>query len=290
MDIKDLRTFLAVADARSFLKAADTLFISRQGISKTIQKLEEELRTELFVRNRQGAMLTPAGVFLYSRASALVAEMDKLKADTMNVNRSYRPVLHYYLSQGIYSHFAPKLHAYGEQYQSEMDLQFRACFDTDVERLLSERRAEAVLSFLKPNQTIARSVTLLRSPIVFLMSKSSRYTDPERPQFRDLAHAPMLLYTAGLSYPLWWYNNPAPKDICCGDLDYLFYLLEQDKGVIPIPEIALPSYLDCAVQFPAPSTIESVPVYYSIRNPDQYGLLEYNLMELVYDEVFEADQ
>ena len=36
MEIKQLRTFLAVANARSFLGAAANLYISRQAVSKTI--------------------------------------------------------------------------------------------------------------------------------------------------------------------------------------------------------------------------------------------------------------
>ncbi|MBQ9890222.1 MAG: LysR family transcriptional regulator, partial [Firmicutes bacterium] len=54
MDIKQLKAFMAVANTQSFLNAADQLFISRQAVSKTITKLEEELETRLFVRGQNG--------------------------------------------------------------------------------------------------------------------------------------------------------------------------------------------------------------------------------------------
>ena len=42
MELRQLKYFLAVADARSFVAAADTLFISRQAISKSVAQLEQE--------------------------------------------------------------------------------------------------------------------------------------------------------------------------------------------------------------------------------------------------------
>ena len=39
MEIRQLRYFLAVANARSFLQAADSLYVSRQAVSKAITQL-----------------------------------------------------------------------------------------------------------------------------------------------------------------------------------------------------------------------------------------------------------
>ena len=61
MEIKQLRAFLAVANAKSFLAAAETMYITRQAVSKTVTQLEEELGVKLFVRGQSGAELTPAG-------------------------------------------------------------------------------------------------------------------------------------------------------------------------------------------------------------------------------------
>ena len=45
MEIKQLRTFLKVADAKSFLKAAEELYVTRQALTKTIDQLEKELES-----------------------------------------------------------------------------------------------------------------------------------------------------------------------------------------------------------------------------------------------------
>ena len=49
MEIRQLKYFLAVADQRSFVNAANVLFISRQAVSKAIAQLETELNVELFM-------------------------------------------------------------------------------------------------------------------------------------------------------------------------------------------------------------------------------------------------
>ena len=60
MDFSLLKSFIAVAEEKSFSEAAKHLFISQQALSKQIAKLEEELDTALFVRSRPLG-LTPDG-------------------------------------------------------------------------------------------------------------------------------------------------------------------------------------------------------------------------------------
>ena len=286
MDLRDLRTFLAVADARSFLKAADQLYISRQAISKTIRNLEEELGVELFVRNQRGAMLTPAGIYLYSKASALVAEFDKLKSDTMNVNRSYRPTIRISMTQGIYSHYADALFTYGVRYQNELELRVNSCLETETGSLLADRKAEAVISFTRPSGNIGIVTEILTSPIVFLVHEENPLLQAETQDMSDLLSAPMLLYTAGMDRPVWWYDFPRSRDTVCSDLQYLFALLEQDRGIVPIPEISVPSYLDFARTVKAPKNILPVPVYCTTLQKDHYTLVTYTQLEALQKDLF----
>lgn len=61
MDIKLARTFLEIVRTRSFVRAAEQLNISQTAVSARIRALEEQLGRPLFVRNKNGAALTPAG-------------------------------------------------------------------------------------------------------------------------------------------------------------------------------------------------------------------------------------
>ena len=71
MDFVLLKSFIAVAEEKSFSSAAKNLFISQQTLSKQIAKLEEDLGTTLFIRSRPLA-LTPDGGHLLPIAKEIL--------------------------------------------------------------------------------------------------------------------------------------------------------------------------------------------------------------------------
>ena len=72
MDIATARTFLEVTKTGSFVAAAESLNISQTAVSARIRVLEEQLERAVFVRNKAGARLTPAGERFYRFAATLV--------------------------------------------------------------------------------------------------------------------------------------------------------------------------------------------------------------------------
>ncbi|MHC1950396.1 LysR family transcriptional regulator [Bradyrhizobium sp. UFLA06-06] len=86
MDIKGLRYFLAVSDARSFSRAANIALVSQSALSRQIGLLEHELGTELFDRHARGVQLTEAGVLLRMRANALLSQIDRIREEIRDNN------------------------------------------------------------------------------------------------------------------------------------------------------------------------------------------------------------
>ena len=67
-----LDTFLCVAEAGSFNKAAEKLYISSPAVIKQINLLEENLDLQLFVRTHRGLVLTKAGQSLYQDTKYII--------------------------------------------------------------------------------------------------------------------------------------------------------------------------------------------------------------------------
>ena len=67
-----LETFLKVADAGSFNKAAEESFITPTAVIKQINLLEDSLGVKLFIRSHRGLTLTKAGQSLYNDARYII--------------------------------------------------------------------------------------------------------------------------------------------------------------------------------------------------------------------------
>lgn len=79
MDIEFARTFLKVVDTGSFVRAAKTLHVTQAAVSRRISSLEGYLGCELFVRNKAGATLTPAGRRFLRYAASMVQTLERAR-------------------------------------------------------------------------------------------------------------------------------------------------------------------------------------------------------------------
>ncbi len=90
MDFDQLRYFLRVAERLTFTRAAEELGISQPALSRSIQKLEEELGQPVFERKTRSVSLTEAGVLLQARAHQVLSIIEDTKAEITDDGQSGR--------------------------------------------------------------------------------------------------------------------------------------------------------------------------------------------------------
>ncbi len=127
MDIRVLRSFLAIAREGGITKAANFLHVTQPTLSRQIQDLEAELDVRLFERHSHSMTLTPAGERLRSRAEEILELVGQTEAefaarsrtisgdvhvgcgetpvmrhliDAMNALRSRYPAIHFQIYSG----------------------------------------------------------------------------------------------------------------------------------------------------------------------------------------------
>lgn len=72
-DLRRLRHFIAVAEGGGFTRAAETMHLSQQALSSSVQQLEKELGATLFAREGRRVSLTRAGQMLLAEGRTLLA-------------------------------------------------------------------------------------------------------------------------------------------------------------------------------------------------------------------------
>jgi DNA-binding transcriptional LysR family regulator len=93
LELRHLRYFAAVADAGTFTRAAERLFIAQPTLSQQIGRLEQAVGTPLLVRGRDGVRLTAAGAVLLDVARDVLAAVDHGVSQTRQAAGLGRPRL-----------------------------------------------------------------------------------------------------------------------------------------------------------------------------------------------------
>ena len=81
MDVRKLRYFAQVVEARSLSRAAEQLNVAQPALSKSIQALERDLDLQLLRRSAQGVTPTEAGVRLYEHSQIIFQQLDRARLE-----------------------------------------------------------------------------------------------------------------------------------------------------------------------------------------------------------------
>lgn len=137
MDIDQARTFLAIAAHGSFLEAAKRLHVTQSTVSARVQNLEADLGAKLFVRNRAGAHLTPAGRRFLQHAKTLVLTVEQARHDVGLPSR-YRASIRIGGRIALWDGFLPRWVGWMRQTAPDVFIGSEIGFEEDLMRRLIE--------------------------------------------------------------------------------------------------------------------------------------------------------
>jgi len=97
LELRHLRYFVAVADAGTFTRAAERLFVAQPTLSQQIRRLEQIVGTPLLHRRRGGVRLTAAGTVLLEAARDVLSAAGHAVAQARQAAGLGRPRLRFVL-------------------------------------------------------------------------------------------------------------------------------------------------------------------------------------------------
>ncbi|MGK9200875.1 LysR family transcriptional regulator [Sinorhizobium meliloti] len=177
MDIEDLQTFVAVADAGGVSAAARRLGVSKSIVSRRLIRIEAELGVQLLARTTRGAALTEAGVTFRDHAARASAEIDAAR-ETILPTGELRGRLRVAmpLSFGP-THFAPVL---AEMAQRHPQLHIHTSYSDRFVDLISEGFDCAIrVGYLQDSNLIAKPVGPIYGKLVASPAYIEAHGSPE---------------------------------------------------------------------------------------------------------------
>jgi DNA-binding transcriptional LysR family regulator len=101
VELRHLRYFVALADAGTFTRAAERMFIAQPTLSQQIRRLEELVGTPLLQRRRDGMRLTEAGSVLLEESRVVLSRVDHGVSRTRQAAGLGRPRLRFVVPPGL---------------------------------------------------------------------------------------------------------------------------------------------------------------------------------------------
>ncbi len=194
MDLSDLETFVAVAECRSFSRAAERLHLSQPAVSKRIQALEARLDTVLLDRIGKQVELTHGGRLLLPRARSLLAGLADTRRLLGNLSDRVSGSLHLATSHHVGLHrLAPVLKAFSSRYRDvRLDIRFE---DSEAAHELVRRGdSELAVVTLDPRGASGLdSLPLWNDPLVFMAAADHPLAGRGVLPLTELAEQPVIL-------------------------------------------------------------------------------------------------
>ena len=98
MELRQVHTFIAVAEERNFGRAAERLRIAQSAVSQQIKSLERSLGVTLFDRAARPIELTPAGERFLGHARVILESVDRAVDETIATVTDHRSILRFGMS------------------------------------------------------------------------------------------------------------------------------------------------------------------------------------------------
>jgi DNA-binding transcriptional LysR family regulator len=157
MEIRQLKTFVTVADLLSFTKASTKLNMAQSSVSAQVKALEEELDVKLFDRIGRRILLTDAGRKLYAYARRM-DEMTREIQSEFSKDQYVRGALTVRVPETLASVYMPRVVDQFHKDHPKFKLNLINCSDEQLREELNSGRVD--LAFLLTDSIHMRAVNV----------------------------------------------------------------------------------------------------------------------------------
>src|SRR5882757_4607234 len=218
MELRQIRSFLSVAETLHFGRTAELIHLSQPALSLQIRALEDEVGVRLFERNRRKTVLTAAGLAFRKDAASAVSQVDQAIRQARLAAKGKLGLLRIGFISTAGSEIVPNIIRKFKESNPEVEFSLRNILTTDQIQMLASGSLD--IGFLRlpigehPELDV---VAVHREPFVLVVPLSHELAKRKRVRLRDVSGQDFVMYE----------RTYAP-----GFHDLIFGML-RDAGIVP---------------------------------------------------------
>lgn len=195
MELRHLRYFLAVADTRSFTRAAERLHVTQPTLSHQIKQLESMVGTVLFERNTKEIGLTAAGRLFKPYCERILKEIETSALAISELEGLMRGTLRVAVFHSFsHSMLPPILSEFALRYPG-VHVIARLVPRADMERDLLNAELDFAVAYTTDDNDQIVADRLFDEELVMVVGSKHSHAGRNRMPMRDLAKLPLVLLT-----------------------------------------------------------------------------------------------
>jgi DNA-binding transcriptional LysR family regulator len=244
VELRHLRAFVAVAQHRSFTRAAAALLVTQPALTRTVQQLEAALEVSLLDRDSRHVALTPIGAEFLDRAQQALAAVDRAVAAVRE-----HVVVRLGFSWLLPDPWAQRaMRGYEEATGSTVAL---VRVDDPLAAVIRGTIDVAVVRGVREVAAPARAVHLFDETRVAVCAESSPLAERTELHWLDVARWPLVVNTvSGTTGPWSWPAEQGPSTVVeTANFDEWLESVAAGRGIGVVPEVAERRAIHPAVRF-----------------------------------------
>jgi LysR family transcriptional regulator, nitrogen assimilation regulatory protein len=193
MELRQIRYFIHVASLRSFTKAARVLNVAQPALSRHIQSLEDELRTQLLFRTTRGVVPTDAGVALMQLGESVLAFVEQMREEVSRAADVPSGKVIVGMPQSISPSLAPLLMEACRTRLPKVQLRVTEGLSVFLEEWLNVAKIDVAL-MTNPGKVLTLHTSLLAREHMVLVGKADNMpASKSKIALADIAKFPLLI-------------------------------------------------------------------------------------------------
>lgn len=250
MEIRNLITFVRIAEVQNFSKTAEQLGYSQSAVTMQIKQLESELHVQLFERIGKRAALTQAGERLLPYALEILHSVSKAESIVQEPEQVSGKLRIGTCESYVISILPPVVSEFN-RLCPRVEVSLRTALVHDLFRMLRQNEVD-IIYFLDEKLYFPEWIKVSEEPerLFFAASSDSHLAGKMRLPVERLLQEPLYLTEKGISYRYVLEQMLAAKGyelhpvLEVGNTDVITRFLLENKGISFLPEYVIKDYIN----------------------------------------------